>query len=67
MDKAEIRTEMERLYKARNQLVEEGIYKKAEEIAKMLFVERNKLDSAGFEQMLRTLANDILFATKELR
>jgi hypothetical protein len=67
MDKAEIKTEMERLYKARNNLIEEGIYKKAEEIAKALFMERNQLEPSGFEQMLRTLANDILFATKELR
>jgi hypothetical protein len=67
LDKAEIKIEMERLYKARNQLVEDGVYQKAEDIARSLFTERNQLDSAGFERMLKTLANDILFATKELR
>jgi hypothetical protein len=67
MDKAEIKTEMERLYKARNLLVEDGIYQKADEVAKSLFADRNQLDVVGFERILKTLANDILFATKELR
>jgi hypothetical protein len=67
MDRAEIKTEMERLYKSRNQLVENGVYQKAEEVAKSLFADRNQLDVAGFERILKTLANDILFASKELR
>jgi hypothetical protein len=67
MDKIEIKVEMDRLYKARNQLVEDGVYLKAQDVAKSLFNERNQLDPAGFERVIKTLANDILFATKELR
>jgi hypothetical protein len=67
LDRTEIKTEMERLYNARNQLVEDGIYQKADDIARLLFAEKNQLDITGFERMLKTLANDILFATKELR
>jgi hypothetical protein len=67
MDKIQIQNEIERLYKERNQLVENGIYQKAEEIAKSLYTERAQLDEVGFERVIKTLANDILFATKELR
>ncbi|MDB5054368.1 MAG: hypothetical protein JWM44_2418 [Bacilli bacterium] len=67
MDKIQIQNEIERLYKERNQLVENGIYQKAEEIAKSLYAERAQLDEVGFERVIKTLANDILFATKELR
>jgi cysteinyl-tRNA synthetase len=67
VDKTQLQAEIELLYKARNQLIEKGIYEKADEIAKSLYAERNQLDEAGFERMVRTLANDIIFATKELR
>ncbi|MDB5054369.1 MAG: hypothetical protein JWM44_2419 [Bacilli bacterium] len=67
LNKYQIKFELGRLKKLKNDLIDQDITTKVGELSSLLFKLRQELDEAEFERLLQTLAQEIKTAAKEMQ